>query len=89
MESLFHSSVFTTALLVAAIIIAAIIVYKTIKGLLKLVALIITFLLIYAGYLFLTGQKIPFTREEIIKHGNDRIKILKEYLPEAKKPARK
>jgi hypothetical protein len=33
---------------------------------------------LYAGYLYITGQKIPTTKEDIIKHGKEKIEVIKD-----------
>jgi len=63
----------STLLAVIAIITAVVLVFAFIKRLISLIAITVCMLLLYAGYLYYTGQKIPISKNELILHGQEQI----------------
>jgi membrane protein implicated in regulation of membrane protease activity len=66
-----------TLFLVLAIIIAIMIALALIRHVFSLFVIAVLVLAAYAGYLAYTGQKIPTTSEEILKHGSEQLQKLK------------
>ena len=58
---------------VIAMIICLMIVLFLIKRLFKLAIVAVFILLIYVGYLFFSGQKVPTNIDEIIEHGSEQL----------------
>ncbi len=78
MESMFPSSIIGTLLMIAGLLVVGFIIFQIVKSVLTLAAIMITIVLLYAGYLYYTGQKLPSNRREIIKHGEEKLKPFKE-----------
>ncbi|HDP81181.1 MAG TPA: hypothetical protein ENN21_10115 [Spirochaetes bacterium] len=78
MESFTQSSVISTVILLGGLLVAGFLIYQIVKSFITLAAVVVTVLLLYAGYLYFTGQRVPFTREEIEKHGEEKIAPLKD-----------
>ncbi len=71
----------TTTQLVLSIIAAVLLfalLYVIIKELIKVVAVFAVLAIIYTGYLSLSGQKIPSSREELIQQGVHVVQSIKE-----------
>ncbi|MBN1532239.1 MAG: hypothetical protein JXA20_06220 [Spirochaetes bacterium] len=66
-----------TILAIVAVIVTALLLFAFIKRLIGLVAISLCLLLLYAGYLFFTGQRIPTSKSDIFKHGIQQIDKLK------------
>jgi hypothetical protein len=66
-----------TILAIAAVIVTALLVFAFIKRLISLVAISVCLLLLYGGYLFFSGQRIPTTKSEMLNHGIQQIDKLK------------
>jgi hypothetical protein len=71
MEPLLHSSLTSTLLLVAAAVAGVSVLYYILKGVLRIVLLVVILFIIYAGYLHYTGRKVPVTRDEIVRQGSE------------------
>ena len=63
-----------TLSLVITIILGIMIIIFLIKRLWRLVIISVFILLIYVGYLFFTGQKVPTNVDEILEHGSEQLK---------------
>ena len=59
---------------VIAIILCLSIVLFIVKRLFKLAIFAAVILLVYMGYLFFTGQKVPTTVDEMREHGSEQLK---------------
>ena len=68
MEKLIELITSNTLYLTIAIIIGVMIAISLVKKMIKMIILSFIVLVIYVGYLSYTGQKIPKTREETVKH---------------------
>jgi ABC-type bacteriocin/lantibiotic exporter with double-glycine peptidase domain len=66
--------------LIIAILIAIMVLITILKKLFKLFLVSVLVLVLYAGYLAYSGQKIPLTTEEILQHGSEQINRLKPEL---------
>lgn len=60
------------------LLLAVLIVLSIIKQFFKLVILLILLAVLYAGYLYLTGQKIPVNSNQFLQQGNRQIEMLKK-----------
>ena len=67
----------STLSLVITIIICIIIVLCILKKFSKMIIISVSILLIYMGYLFFTGQKVPTNKDEILEHGSEKLKQYK------------
>lgn len=54
-----------TVMAIAAAAIVLFIIYQLVKGVLKLAAIVLLLILLYAGYLSYTGQKLPQSGAEL------------------------
>ena len=61
------------ALMILGLFLVAILLFAIIKQVLKLIYLMVILVLLYGGYLFYTGQKIPKTQNELMKHGIEQL----------------
>ncbi len=66
-----------TVLAIAAIVTAAILLFAFIKRLISLIAITLCMLIMYAGYLYFSGQRIPLTKKEILVHGIEQMNKIK------------
>ena len=73
MEKLIELITSNTLYLTIAIIIGVMIAISLVKKMIKMIILSFIVLVIYVGYLSYTGQKIPKTREETVKHVKEKI----------------
>ncbi len=78
MEPVIHSSLTSTLLLVAAGVAGVSILYYILKGVLRIVLLVVILFIIYAGYLHYTGRKVPVSRDEIVRQGGEVYDSVKE-----------
>ena len=78
MEDIINTITSNKVYLVLAVIIGITLVLSVIKRFFKLIVISTAILVIYVGYLYYTGQKIPETREEILEHGTEKFKKLKD-----------
>jgi hypothetical protein len=67
----------STILAACAVITAVVLVFAFIKRLISLIAITVCLLLLYAGYLYYTGQRIPVTRDDILKHGQEQVEKIR------------
>ncbi|MCL1911804.1 MAG: hypothetical protein FWG13_06335 [Leptospirales bacterium] len=65
-------------LLFLCVVICVMLVLAVIKRFLWLFVTAVLAVIIYAGYLSYTGQKIPVTKDEIIEHGRQKLEDIKE-----------
>lgn len=65
------------ALIIAAII-SIIIILSVLKKLIKLAAVLLALIVLYIAYLAYTGQQVPRTKQEAIKHVMMKIEQLKK-----------
>ena len=56
-----------TVMAIAAAAIVLFIIYHLVKGIIKLAAIVLLLILLYAGYLSYTGQKMPQSGAELIQ----------------------
>ncbi len=77
MENLIDLLTSNVFYLVIAILIAIMVLITILKKLFKLFLVSVLVLVLYAGYLAYSGQKIPLTTEEILQHGSEQIDRLK------------
>ena len=63
--------------LLITIILCIMIVLCILKRFSKMLIISIFVLLVYIGYLFFTGQKIPMNKDEILEHGSEQLKKYK------------
>lgn len=59
--------------LILGLILVAILIFSILKQVLKLIYFSVILILLYGGYLYYTGQKIPQTREELLQHGSEQL----------------
>ncbi len=64
-------------LLVVAVVISIIIVLSVVKKLVKVAAVLLALLVLYAAYLVYTGQNVPKTKQEALRHVNTKIDEMK------------
>ncbi|MGV7928286.1 MAG: hypothetical protein AB2L13_05140 [Spirochaetota bacterium] len=67
-----------TVLVIAAAAIALFIIYHIVKGILKLAAIVLLLLLLYAGYLSYTGEKLPGSGEEMMRRLSEKVDVVRE-----------
>jgi FtsH-binding integral membrane protein len=63
--------------MVLSIIIVIMIAVALLRQVFSLFVIAVLVLALYAGYLAYTGQKIPTSSEEILKHGSEQLQKLK------------
>ena len=80
MEELIKTITSNTLYLAVAVILGVVIVLAVIKRMMKLIVLAVIVLACYVGYLHFTGQKVPKTREETVKHISEKLEQGKEIL---------
>ncbi len=89
MEGIIKVLTSNNILMILGLFLVAILIFSVIKQLLKLVYLAAILLVIYVGYLYYTGQKIPTTKDEVIKHSYEQFnkieKSRKEIMEDVKK----
>ncbi len=78
MESIINTLSSNPVFLIILVILVIVIIFSIVKRLFKLLIPLIILIGVYAGYLYVTGQKIPTTKEDIIKHGKEKIKVIKD-----------
>lgn len=78
MESLITALTTHKIVLIIAVIISIIIVLSVLKKLVKLAAVFLAIIVLYIAYLAYTGQKVPKTKHEAIKHVMIKIDQLKK-----------
>ena len=78
MESLITALTTHKIALIIAVIISILIVLSVLKKLLKLAAVFLAIIVLYVAYLAYTGQKVPKTKQEAIKHVMIKIEQLKK-----------
>ncbi|MBC8358623.1 MAG: hypothetical protein ISS41_11535 [Candidatus Aminicenantes bacterium] len=78
MESIISSLTSSPIFIIILAILVIIIVIAIIKRLLKLLIPVFILVVLYVGYLYFTGQKIPTTKEEILQHGKETIEKIKD-----------
>ncbi len=66
------------ALLILGLFLVAILLFAIMKQVLKLIYLVVILVMIYGGYLFYSGQKIPQTKDELLKHGFEQFDKIQE-----------
>ncbi len=76
-ENIFAVVTSSTPLMILAVITCIMIIVAVLKRFMKLFIIAVVILLAYAGYLAYTGQEIPVTSEEIIRHGSQKLEQLK------------
>jgi len=74
LNSIIEQITTNTLSFVIAVIICIMIVLFIIKKLYKMMVFSIVILLIYIGYLFFTGQKVPTNVDELLEHGAEQLK---------------
>jgi hypothetical protein len=77
MNTAISSPSFNTILAIAALVLAVLLLYAFIKRLISLIAIILFMLMLYAGYLYFSGQRIPTTQKEIMSHGIEQLEKIK------------
>ena len=80
MEELLKTITSNTLYLAIAVILGVVIIICIIKKMLKLLILSVIVIAVYIGYLHYTGQKVPGTREETVKHLKEKLDKGKELL---------
>ncbi|MEA3296133.1 MAG: hypothetical protein U9Q27_03290 [Patescibacteria group bacterium] len=78
MESIINTLSSNPVFLIIFVILVIIIIFSIVKRLFKLLIPLIILVGLYAGYLYNTGQNIPTTKEDIIKHGKEKIEVIKD-----------
>jgi len=63
--------------LAVAIIVGALLVFAILKRLARMLVTILIIIILYIGYLAYTGQEIPGTKEQIIRHGTEQLDRIK------------
>jgi hypothetical protein len=69
-------TVVPAAIAAVALIGGIILLYKLTKSLLNIIAFMIAIALAYGGYLYISGQKVPCTKEAIIQHAREKVDVL-------------
>jgi len=77
MENLITALISNKILLVIAVIISIIIVMSVVKKLVKVAVVLLALLVLYAAYLVYTGQNVPKTKQEALRHVNIKIDEVK------------
>jgi uncharacterized protein YacL len=78
MESLITALTTHKIVLIIAVIVSIIIVLSVLKKLVKVAAVLMAIIVLYIAYLAYTGQKVPKTKREAIKHVMFKIDQLKK-----------
>jgi len=78
MENLINTITSNPIYMVIAVIIVVAVAISIVKKLFKALILAIAVLIIYLGYMSYTGQKIPTSTDDIIKHGTKQIEKMKK-----------
>ncbi len=82
MEGVIDTIISNPILLIITVILGILLVYSVIKKLFKVAVIVLIAGVIYVSYLAYTGQKVPTTKDEVMKHGkeltDESIKKLKE-----------
>ncbi len=73
MEEILKTITSNNLYLAAAVILGVIIIISLVKKMIKMIILSLIVISAYLGYLYYTGQKIPKTREETVKHITDKV----------------
>jgi hypothetical protein len=68
MENLITALTTHKIVLIIAVIISILIVLSVLKKLVKLAVVVLAIVVLYIAYLASTGQKVPTTKHEAIKH---------------------
>ncbi|MBP7736244.1 MAG: hypothetical protein KA369_09765 [Spirochaetes bacterium] len=77
MENIITALTSNKILLVIAVIISIIIVLSVVKKLVKVAVVLLALLILYAAYLVYTGQNVPKTKQEALRHMNTKIDEVK------------
>jgi len=77
MEHIITALTSNKILLVAAVVVSIIIVLSVVKKLVKVAAVLLALLVLYAAYLVYTGQNVPKTKQEALRHVNTKIDEMK------------
>ncbi len=67
-----------TVMAIAAAAIVLFIIYHLVNGIIKLAAIVLLLILLYAGYLSYTGQKMPQSGAELIQRLSDCVEVARE-----------
>jgi len=67
-----------TVMVIAAAAIVLFIIYQLVKGIINLAAVVLLLILLYAGYLSYTGQKMPQGGDEIIQRLSECVEVARE-----------
>ena len=78
MESIIQALSSNPIFLIIFVIIIIVIIFSIVKKLFKLLIPLLILIGLYAGYLYFTGQEIPTTKENILKHGKNKIEEVKK-----------
>ncbi len=71
MEGVIDTIVSNPLLLIITVVLGILILYSVIKKLFKMAVILIFVFIIYVSYLVYTGQKVPTTKTEVMKHGKE------------------
>ena len=77
MESIISSFHVKTLVLIVFIILVVMLVFAFVKRLIGLIIISICLIVVYAGYLIITGQRLPITGKEVIQHGIEQFQKIK------------
>mgnify|MGYP001178065573 CR=1 FL=1 len=77
MENIITALTSNKILLVAAVVVSIIIVLSVVKKLVKVAVVLLALLVLYAAYLVYTGQTVPKTKQEALRHVNTKIDAMK------------
>lgn len=78
MESIINVLVSNKALLAVAVFISVLIVLSAAKKLMRAAVVLLAILIIYAAYLVYSGQKVPRSGKEALKHVTTKIDEMKD-----------
>jgi hypothetical protein len=78
MDSIINTLTSNPIFLIIFVVLVIVIIFALIKRLFKLLIPLLILIGLYAGYLYITGQKIPTTKEDIIKYGKEKIEVIKD-----------
>lgn len=78
MESIINTLTSNSIFIVILVILAIVLIFSIIKRVFKLLVPILIIIGLYAGYLYMTGQKIPTTTDDIIDHSKKQIEKIKD-----------
>ncbi len=81
METIITAITSNRIVLAAAVVISILIVLSVARKLARIAVVLLAILVLYAAYLVYTGQRVPKTKEEIVKHGAKKIEEIKKNGP--------